>query len=86
MSFSYRHRPGLSAINCFERDDLDLIDDLIRENSHHHLNLLLRKDVLYQHDHNQEVVLFSVAGFTAIERICTRHSPSPWAPCCLSDW
>ncbi len=55
VSFSYRHRPGLSAINCFERDQLDLIDDLIHENSHHHLNLLLRKDVMYQHDHNQEI-------------------------------
>ena len=55
VSFSYRHRPGLSAMNCFDRDDLDLIDDLIHENSHHHLNLLLRKDVLYQHDHNQEL-------------------------------
>ena len=34
VSFSYRHRPGLSAINCFERDDPDLIDDLIpREQS-----------------------------------------------------
>ncbi|MCC6965471.1 MAG: hypothetical protein IT391_04205 [Nitrospira sp.] len=55
VSFSYRHRPGLSAINCFERDQLDLIDDLIHENSHHHLNLLLRKEVMYQHDHNQEI-------------------------------
>ncbi len=55
VSFSYRHRPGLSAINCFDRDQLDLIDDLIHENSHHHLNLLLRKDVMYQHDHNQEI-------------------------------
>jgi len=55
VSFSYRHRPGLSAINCFDRDRLDLIDDLIHENSHHHLNLLLRKDVMYQHDHNQEI-------------------------------
>ncbi len=55
VSFSYRHRPGLSAINCFDRDQLDLIDDLIHENSHHHLNLLLRKDVMYQHDHNQEL-------------------------------
>ncbi|HSL02465.1 MAG TPA: hypothetical protein VK901_02865 [Nitrospiraceae bacterium] len=42
VSFSYRHRPGLSFINCFDRDYLDLIDDLIHENSHHHLNLLLR--------------------------------------------
>ena len=36
VSFSYRHRPGLSFINCFDRDHLDLIDDLIHENSHHH--------------------------------------------------
>lgn len=55
VSFSYQHRPGLSAINCFDRDQLDLIDDLIHENSHHHLNLLLRNDVMYQHDHNQEI-------------------------------
>lgn len=55
VSFSYRHRPGLSFINCFDRDGLDLIDDLIHENSHHHLNLLLRKAVLYQGDANQEI-------------------------------
>ena len=55
VSFSYRHRPGLSFINCFDRDDLDLIDDLIHENSHHHLNLLLRKAVLYHKDQNQEI-------------------------------
>lgn len=55
VSFSYRHRPGLSFINCFDRDDLDLIDDLIHENSHHQLNLLLRKDVLYHKDRNQEI-------------------------------
>jgi HEXXH motif-containing protein len=55
VSFSYRHRPGLSVINCFDRDRLDLIDDLIHENSHHHLNLLLRKDVMYRNDHNQEI-------------------------------
>jgi hypothetical protein len=55
VSFSYRHRPGLSFINVFDRDDLDLIDDLIHENSHHHLNLLLRKAVLYHKDRNQEI-------------------------------
>ncbi|MGH7235332.1 MAG: aKG-HExxH-type peptide beta-hydroxylase [Nitrospiraceae bacterium] len=55
VSFSYRHRPGLSFINCFDRDDLDLIDDLIHENSHHHLNLLLRKYVMYRDDDNQEI-------------------------------
>jgi hypothetical protein len=55
VSFSYRHRPGLSFINCFDRDDLDLIDDVIHENSHHHLNLLLRKQILYHGDRNQQI-------------------------------
>lgn len=55
VSFSYRHRPGLSFINCFDRGNLDLIDDLIHENSHHHLNLLLRKQVMYRGDHNQQI-------------------------------
>ncbi len=55
VSFSYRHRPGLSFINCFDRDNLDLIDDLIHENSHHHLNLLLRKQILYHGDRNQPI-------------------------------
>jgi HEXXH motif-containing protein len=55
VSFSYRHQPGLSFINCFDRDALDLIDDLIHENSHHHLNLLLRKYVLYRGDCNREI-------------------------------
>jgi HEXXH motif-containing protein len=55
VSFSYRHQPGLSFINCFDRDNLDLIDDLIHENSHHHLNLLLRKYELYRDDGNREV-------------------------------
>jgi len=55
VSFSYRHRPGLSFINCFDRDNLDLIDDLMHENSHHHLNLLLRKQILYHGDRNQQI-------------------------------
>ena len=55
VSFSYRHRPGLSFINCFDRDSLDLIDDLVHENSHHHLNLLLRKHVMYHGDRNQQI-------------------------------
>jgi len=55
VSFSYRHRPGLSFINTFERDAFDLIDDLIHENSHHHLNLLLRKYDMKRGDRNQEV-------------------------------
>ena len=55
VSFSYRHRPGLSFINCFDRGGLDLIDDVIHENSHHHLNLLLRKHVMYHGDRNQQI-------------------------------
>jgi HEXXH motif-containing protein len=55
VSFSYRHRPGISFINCFDRGNLDLIDDLMHENSHHHLNLLLRKYVMYRGDHNQQI-------------------------------
>ena len=55
VSFSYRHRPGLSFINTFERDQLDLIDDLVHENSHHHLNLLLRKYEMRRGDRNQEI-------------------------------
>lgn len=55
VSFSYRHRPGISYINLFERKGLDTIDDLVHENSHHHLNLLLRKAVLYKGDHNREL-------------------------------
>ena len=55
VSFSYRHRPGLSFINCFDRDNLDLIDDLIHENSHHHLNLLLRKQIFFHRDRNQQI-------------------------------
>lgn len=55
VSFSYRHRPGLSFVNLFDRSQLDLVDDLIHENSHHHLNLLLRKHVLYKGDSNQEL-------------------------------
>ncbi len=55
VSFSYRHRPGLSFINCFDRDHLDLIDDVIHENSHHHLNLLLRKQILYHGDRNRQI-------------------------------
>ena len=55
VSFSYRHRPGLSFINCFDRDNLDLIDDLIHENSHHHFNLLLRKHIMHHGDHNQQI-------------------------------
>ena len=31
------------------------IDDVIHENSHHHLNLLLRKHIMYHGDRNQQI-------------------------------
>ena len=71
VSFSYRHRPGLSFVNCFDRDNLDLIDDLIHENSHHHLNLLLRKHVIYHGDHNQQIFYSPWA---------TQSAPAAWDP------
>src|SRR5207253_762319 len=37
VSFSYRNRPQLSFINCYDRNQLDMVDDLIHENAHHHL-------------------------------------------------
>jgi len=55
VSYSYRHRPGVSFLNLFERNRLDLVDDLIHENSHHHMNLLLRKYVMRRGDQNQEI-------------------------------
>ena len=58
VSFSYRHRPGLSFINLSDRDQLDLIDDLVHENSHHHLNLLLRKYRML-HDNRTEEIFYS---------------------------
>ncbi|MEW5853346.1 MAG: HEXXH motif-containing putative peptide modification protein [Myxococcota bacterium] len=55
VSYSYRNRPQLSFINTFHRDQLDLVDDLIHENAHHHLNLLLRKYELRRGDHHREI-------------------------------
>ena len=52
---------GLSFINCFDRDHLDLIDDVIHENSHHHLNLLLRKQILSSRGSQPADLLFTPA-------------------------
>ncbi len=41
VSFSQQFLPGISSINLFERDFTDLLDDLVHENGHHYLNLLL---------------------------------------------
>ncbi len=38
VSYSLQSLPGHSFINLYDRDDLDLMDDLLHENGHHHLN------------------------------------------------
>lgn len=38
VSYSLQSLPGHSFINLYNRDDLDLMDDLLHENGHHHLN------------------------------------------------
>lgn len=41
VSFSSDSLPGYSSINFYERDDVDLLDDLLHENGHHQLNYYL---------------------------------------------
>jgi hypothetical protein len=41
VSYSLQNLPGYSCINLFERDFIDLLDDLIHENGHHYLNCYL---------------------------------------------
>jgi hypothetical protein len=38
VSYSHQELPGVSMINLYDRDFVDLIDDLLHENGHHHLN------------------------------------------------
>jgi HEXXH motif-containing protein len=41
VSYSFAPVPGWSYINLYDRDFIDLIDDLVHENAHHHLNHIL---------------------------------------------
>ncbi|HXH32046.1 MAG TPA: HEXXH motif-containing putative peptide modification protein [Bacteriovoracaceae bacterium] len=41
VSYSHQELPGVSMINLFDRDFVDLLDDLLHENGHHHLNYYL---------------------------------------------
>ncbi len=38
VSYSHQELPGHSMINLYNRDFVDLMDDLLHENGHHHLN------------------------------------------------
>jgi hypothetical protein len=46
VSYSHQELPGISMINLFDRDFVDLMDDLIHENGHHHLNYYLNNQKL----------------------------------------
>ncbi len=50
VSYSMQELPGYSCINLFERDFIDLIDDLIHENGHHFLNCILNQEHLINED------------------------------------
>lgn len=41
VSYSHQDLPGFSMINLYNRDFVDLMDDLLHENGHHHLNYYL---------------------------------------------
>jgi hypothetical protein len=41
VSYSHQELPGYSMINLYDRDAVDLLDDLLHENGHHHLNYYL---------------------------------------------
>ncbi len=38
VSYSHQDLPGYSMINLYHRDFVDLMDDLLHENGHHHMN------------------------------------------------
>jgi len=50
VSYSLQQIPGYSSINMFERDFLDLLDDLLHENGHHYLNTILNYSELLDED------------------------------------
>ncbi len=53
VSYSSQYLPGYSSINLYDRDDLDLVDDLLHENGHHHLNHYLNHIELINEDDEQ---------------------------------
>ena len=50
VSYSMQSLPGYSSINLFDRDSLDLMDDLLHENGHHYLNTYLNHMDLINED------------------------------------
>ena len=50
VSYSMQSLPGYSSINMFDRDQIDLMDDLLHENGHHFLNTFLNHQDLINED------------------------------------
>ncbi len=50
VSYSIQELPGYSLINMWQRDEIDLMDDLIHENGHHYLNYHLNQEELIFED------------------------------------
>lgn len=50
VSYSMQSLPGYSSINLFNRDQIDLMDDLLHENGHHYLNTYLNFEELINED------------------------------------
>ncbi|MGI4991145.1 aKG-HExxH-type peptide beta-hydroxylase [Halobacteriovorax sp. GFR7] len=48
VSYSMQTLPGYSSINTYDRDDMDLMDDLLHENGHHVLNSYLNQEELLE--------------------------------------
>ncbi len=57
VSYSIQELPGYSLINMFDRDEIDLMDDLIHENGHHYLNYHLNQEELILED--DELIFYS---------------------------
>lgn len=53
VSYSMQSLPGYSLINMFERDEIDLLDDLLHENGHHYLNTYLNHTDLINEDDDE---------------------------------
>lgn len=50
VSYSMQSLPGYSCLNMFDRDQIDLMDDLLHENGHHYLNTYLNQMDLINED------------------------------------
>lgn len=55
VSYSHFGEQGVSYINIIDRNLIESVDDLIHENSHHHLNLIIKKYNLFKEEPTEEI-------------------------------